>query len=38
MLPIAFFTFVSFYRVPRVKDSARIAFTYLKVMLPLEFL
>lgn len=38
MLPIAFLTIFSFYRVPRGKDSARIAFTYLKVMLPLAFL
>lgn len=38
MLPIAFLTFLSFYRVPRGKDPARIAFTYLKVMLPLAFL
>lgn len=38
MLPIAFLTFLSFYRIPRGKDPARIAFTYLKVMLPLAFL
>lgn len=38
MLPIAFLIYFSFYRVPRGKDPARIAFTYLKVMLPLAFL
>lgn len=38
MLPIAFMTFITFYRVSRGKDPARIAFTYLKVMLPLAFL
>lgn len=38
MLPIALMTFIGFYHVPRGKDPARIAFTYLKVMLPLAFL
>lgn len=38
MLPIAYMTFISRYRVHRNKDSARVAFTYLKVMLPLKFL
>lgn len=38
MLPIAFLTFVSFYRVRRDQDPARTAFTYLKAMLPLQFL
>lgn len=38
MLPIGLMTSISFYRVPRGKDPARIAFTYLKVMLPLTFL
>ncbi|KAG8167213.1 hypothetical protein KVR01_002902 [Diaporthe batatas] len=38
MLPIAYMIFVSFYRVRGDKDPARLAFTYLKVMLPLKFL